>query len=108
MTTLRGSRGFTPSFSKLREKPASRRMVRYACPKGHEFEMPFAAHAEASPRWACRQHGVESTCIDGGELEQTKAKPPRTHWDMLWERRTLPQLQQLLDERLALLHSRTE
>ncbi|SHF63871.1 RNA polymerase-binding protein RbpA [Streptoalloteichus hindustanus] len=30
-------------------------------------------------------------------------KPARTHWDMLRERRSIPELEQLLAERLALL-----
>ena len=32
-------------------------------------------------------------------------KKPRTHWDMLLERRTIPELEELLTERLELLRS---
>jgi hypothetical protein len=32
-------------------------------------------------------------------------KPARTHWDMLLERRSIAELEALLDERLALLRS---
>ena len=34
-------------------------------------------------------------------------KPVRTHWDMLRERRTVGELEELLAERLALLRSGT-
>jgi hypothetical protein len=32
-----------------------------------------------------------------------KAKPPRSHWDMLRERRSIADLEQVLAERLALI-----
>jgi len=32
-------------------------------------------------------------------------QPPRTHWDMLLERRTVKELEELLDERLDLLRA---
>ena len=41
-----------------------------------------------------------------GVLPEAKAvKPARTHWDMLLERRTIDDLQVLLDERLDLLRA---
>ncbi|SDY70484.1 RNA polymerase-binding protein [Saccharopolyspora shandongensis] len=99
--------GIEPSLSKASDQRAApRRVVRYACPKNHEFEMQFSGDAEVPPAWECRMHGTESLCLDGGEPEQRIAKPPRTHWDMLLERRTLPQLENLLAERLTLLWKR--
>jgi hypothetical protein len=44
--------------------------------------------------------------VDGNEPEQKKAKPPRTHWDMLLERRSVADLEVLLTERLELLAER--
>ena len=32
-------------------------------------------------------------------------KPARTHWDMLLERRSIPELEELLEERLTLLRA---
>ena len=37
---------------------------------------------------------------------QKKAKPPRSHWDMLMERRTIADLEEVLAERLALIRER--
>jgi hypothetical protein len=37
--------------------------------------------------------------------EEKMGKPQRTHWDMLLERRTIPQLEELLEERLELLRA---
>ena len=39
-------------------------------------------------------------------IEAKKAKPPRTHWDMLMERRTVADLEEVLAERLDVLRAR--
>ena len=104
---LRGSRLGAVSYETDRDHDlAPRRSVRYACPKGHDFEVPFADDAEPPAVWECRLHGVESKIIDGSDPEPKKAKPPRTHWDMLLERRTLAELDDILNERLAEIRAR--
>ncbi|HEY8374669.1 MAG TPA: RNA polymerase-binding protein RbpA [Pseudonocardiaceae bacterium] len=104
---LRGSRLGAISYETDRDHDlAPRRSVRYTCPKGHEFEVPFSDDAELPATWECRLHGLESRMVDGSEPEVKKAKPPRTHWDMLLERRTIPELEQLLAERLEELRNR--
>jgi hypothetical protein len=104
---LRGSRLGAVSYETDRNHDlAPRRTVRYACPKSHEFEVPFSDDAEVPPTWECRLHGTESKIIDGNEPEQKKVKPPRTHWDMLLERRSVADLEVLLSERLELLRER--
>ncbi len=35
--------------------------------------------------------------------EPKKVKPPRTHWDMLLERRSVEELEELLKERLEII-----
>lgn len=104
---LRGSRLGAVSYETDRNHDlAPRHTVQYACPKGHEFDVPFSGDAEVPPTWECRLHGAESKIIDGNEPEQKKIKPPRTHWDMLLERRTISELEELLNERLAELKGR--
>jgi hypothetical protein len=104
---LRGSRLGATSYETDRDHDlAPRRSVRYDCPKGHDFEVPFADDAEPPTAWECRLHGVESKIIDGSDPEPKKAKPPRTHWDMLLERRSIPELEDLLAERLQELKVR--
>ena len=50
---------------------------------------------------------MEGTVIEGGELaEPKKVKVPRTPWDMLRERRSIEQLDELLQERLEIIQSR--
>lgn len=105
---LRGSRLGAVSYETDRNHDlAPRRTVRYACPKGHDFEVLFSDDAEVPPTWDCRLHGTESKMMDGSEPEQKKAKAPRTHWDMLLERRSLPELEDLLAERLEQIRGRS-
>ena len=42
--------------------------------------------------------------LEGGHRPDAKpTKTPRSHWDMLLERRSIPELEELLEERLTLL-----
>lgn len=84
---------------------APRAIARYDCPNGHAIELPFSLEAEIPQVWECRC-GEEAVLRDHERPEPEKpVKAPRTHWDMLLERRSREELQVLLDERLALLRS---
>ena len=49
---------------------------------------------------------MEGTLIEGDAPEPKKTKPPRTHWDMLLERRSVEELEELLKERLDIIKAR--
>jgi hypothetical protein len=82
----------------------------YRAADGSEFEVVFAADAEVPQQWESPKSGLEGTLLDSDgelvELESTESKTPRSHWDMLLERRTRPELEELLQERLEFLRSR--
>jgi hypothetical protein len=83
-----------------------RQIVRYRTENGEQFDIPFAEEAEIPRTWECR-NGMEGTLIEGGDLaEPKKVKVPRTRWDMLRERRSIEQLEELLKERLEIIQSR--
>ncbi|MDH2444647.1 RNA polymerase-binding protein RbpA [Amnibacterium sp. CER49] len=77
---------------------------------GAVFSVPFAADAEIPERWTNPKTGQEGRLLeeDGSLVESTvkEAKPARTHWDMLLERRTRAELEELLEERLQYLRAR--
>ncbi len=80
---------------------ADRFEVRYLCPKGHDFEIAFAAEAQPPQTWECRCGEEAEAVEDVPEPEEQKApRPQRTHWDMLLERRSLEELDVLLNEQL--------
>ncbi len=105
--TLRGSRMGSVSYeTEYGAEPAPRNVAAYQCPSGHEFAVPFSEEAEIPSTWECRLDGLPGRLVDGPEPEAKKAKPPRTHWDMLMERRSIADLEEVLAERLDVLRAR--
>ncbi|MBA8794996.1 hypothetical protein FHX74_002624 [Friedmanniella endophytica] len=84
---------------------AARREIRYNCPKGHTFTLTFAEEAEIPSLWECPRCGAETLRSDTERPQAKEEKPVRTHWDMLRERRSIAELEELLAERLDLLRS---
>ena len=103
---LRGTRlGATRYESDLKVELAPRQVVTYDCPQGHSISMPFSVEADIPYTWECRC-GAEAELRNGEKPEAKPVKHVRTHWDMLLERRTLEDLEVLLQERLELLRGR--
>lgn len=84
---------------------SERRMTSYTCPAGHTTELPFSVEAEVPSLWECRC-GSDAKLDNGPEPEAKTTKHVRTHWDMLLERRSIPELEELLEERLMLLRQK--
>ena len=102
---LRGTRLGSVSYESDRKTEfAPRSITIYDCPRGHETGVPFAAEADIPFTWECRVCGAAATQRDGQAPEEKATKPARTHWDMLLERRSLDELEEVLAERLAVLH----
>ena len=102
---LRGSRLGSVSYESDRHTEfAPRSLTSYDCPEGHATEVPFAAEAEIPYTWQCKTCGAPAERRDAEAPEAKALKPARTHWDMLLERRSLDELEDVLAERLAVLH----
>ena len=86
-----------------------RKRAVYRTVDGTSFEVVFAAEAEVPDMWESPRTGQEGRLVgEDGELVEQEAvdtKAPRTHWDMLLERRSIPELEELLEERLSLLRA---
>ncbi|WP_395243151.1 RNA polymerase-binding protein RbpA [Agromyces sp. MMS24-K17] len=89
---------------------ADRAESTYRCENcGRDTVMVFAADADVPDTWECRTcggsavHLVDSKPV---EVDRSGEKVARTHWDMLLERRTIPELEELLAERLEYLRAR--
>jgi rubredoxin len=101
---LRGTRLGATSYENDRNTDlAPRQEVAFDCPKGHRFTVPFSAEAELPANWECRVCGATAFTVMGDTPAPKKAKAPRSHWDMLMERRTLADLEEVLAERLAVI-----
>jgi len=76
---------------------------------GRETVMIFSAEAEAPDEWECKYCARTATrLVDSMPVvvDHSDEKIPRTHWDMLLERRTRDELEELLEERLSVLRLR--
>jgi hypothetical protein len=108
-TSMRGTRLGSLSYeTDDRVQPGERQLVHYECPAGHETIVPFSIEAEEIPlTWNCRCGREARVMTEVANLASPDERPERhvrTHWDMLLERRTIADLEALLQERLALLH----
>ncbi|GAA1693815.1 RNA polymerase-binding protein RbpA [Microbacterium sediminicola] len=76
---------------------------------GRDTALTFAADADVPDTWECRSCGAEALLRTGDTVatpDHSNEKAPRSHWDMLLERRTIPELEALLEERLAYVRAR--
>lgn len=87
-----------------------RRETTYKCDTcDHVTTLMFSADAEPPQTWECRSCGAEAVLrVDGKSItpDATDEKVARTHWDMLLERRSRAELEELLEERLAFIRAR--
>ena len=103
---LRGSRMGAVSYETDRDHDlAPRQMVKYRTEDGEVYEVPFADDAEIPEEWLCK-NCKWGTLVEGEGVESKPVKPPRTHWDMLCERRSIEELDKLLEERIEHLRKR--
>lgn len=109
--TLRGMRlGSQSMQSEEGVEFADRQRARYRTDDGETFDVIFAADAELPDTWESPKSGRGGVLLapDGTPIDIAagEIKAPRSHWDMLLERRSRDELEELLQERLELLRAR--
>jgi hypothetical protein len=109
--SLRGMRLGSQSLQSEEGVVFSPRIIaHYRSDDGSTFEVTFSEEADIPEIWTSPKSGKEGVLLesDGTPVESTRreAKTPRTHWDMLLERRTRAELEELLEERLQYLRAR--
>lgn|SRR5680860_20333 len=103
---LRGARLGTQSFEDERGvEMAPRKQVEYVCDDGLTFTVTMADDADLPHQWEDPRTGKIGRLVDGVAPEGKDVKPARTHWDMLLERRSIAELEEILTERLELLRA---
>ena len=104
--SLRGARLGAQSFEDERGvEMAPRQEITYVCDDGHTFKVMMADEAEVPDEWEDPKTGQRGRRADAGEAEPKFVKPVRSHWDMLLERRSVAELEELLTERLEMLRA---
>lgn len=109
--SLRGMRLGTQSLqSEVGVEFSPRKKSVYKTADGETFEIVFAADAEVPGVWESAKSGQEGVLLDQAGMpvvsEEVETKVPRSHWDMLLERRSREELEELLQERLDYLRAR--
>lgn len=123
MTALRGYGMSTRSYeSDENVVPMASFPEVFHCPAGHVQTLNFSAEAEEIPgTWDCPKCGrtahrdetaARRVATTEGDLSVPTISPrtavaTKTPWDMLIERRTMAELEELLQERLAYFRGRT-
>lgn len=109
--TLRGMRlGAQSLQSEEGVQFADRQRAQFRSDDGETFDVIFSADAELPDTWESPKSGRVGVLLspDGTPIDLVvgEIKAPRTHWDMLLERRSRDELEELLQERLDLLRAR--
>ncbi|MEN9752973.1 MAG: hypothetical protein RL670_664 [Actinomycetota bacterium] len=107
--TLRGHSLGAQSFeSETNVVFVERQELSFHCPAGHVTKVVFADEAELPASWVCRICSADAVLADdlspadGSEV----ARPGRSHWQMLLERRSTAELEEILNEQLVKLRER--
>lgn len=108
--TMRGMRLGSQSLESERGVNYSARATfTFECVNEHTTTLVFAAEAEIPQTWQCRQCDSQAILLENGKkviLDASEDKTPRSHWEMLLERRTRDELEEILQERLDYIRAR--
>ena len=104
---LRGSRLGAVSYESERNTELRRVRCASSCaPRATASRCRSRSRPKCRGPGSAKFDGSVARLVDGTEPEQKKVKPPRTHWDMLLERRSMAELDEILNERLADVRTR--
>jgi hypothetical protein len=88
---------------------SERQRVDFRCAKNHEFTVVFSATAELPTTWECKSCDAVAVRLENGveiDLVADTSDGPRTHYDMVLERRSREELEELLQEMLISMRKR--
>jgi hypothetical protein len=108
--TMRGIRlGAQSLESEIGVNYSPRHKHSYQCSNGHLSEIVFAQDAELPNTWQCKACPSQATLLKDGKLiklDLDELKTPRSHWEMLLERRSKEELEEILQERISYIRAR--
>lgn len=81
----------------------------FVCGNNHKFAIYFSQEAVLPETWDCSSCSMPAIRLLDGvpiQLEKIQVEEKRSHYDMVLERRTRAELEELLNEKLALIRER--
>ena len=104
--SLRGMRlGSQSMETEAGVEPAPRQHIEYRTEDGESIFVTFSTEADVPSVWTTKT-GKEAIIVNGEKPDTSNDKPQRTHWDMLLERRSIEELEVILEDRLTALRER--
>lgn len=104
---MKGNRLGSQSFEReAGVEPAPRKRIEYRCAGGHVFGVNLEISAVAPLSWQCRhctELGYQDSVAAAQEIEA--AERGKTHFEMLLERRSREELEELLADRIEQLRA---
>ncbi|QKJ25354.1 RNA polymerase-binding protein RbpA [Aquiluna borgnonia] len=88
---------------------AKRQTAHFRCAANHQFNVVFSLEAELPQTWECNQCAAIGIREEAGvpvEVTGISADEKRSHYDMVLERRSREELEELLEEMLAQMRER--
>jgi hypothetical protein len=88
---------------------SERQKVDFRCSNDHEFSIVFSKTAELPTTWECKSCDAVAVRLEDGveiDLVEDTSDGPRTHYDMVLERRSREELEELLQEMLISMRKR--
>ena len=108
--TMRGIRLGTHSLeSEVGVSYSARTKQSYKCPNGHLSELVFAQDADLPTTWQCKSCPEQAQLLSEGKfvkLDLDAIKTPRSLLEMLLERRSKEELEDILSERISYIRAR--
>jgi hypothetical protein len=108
--TMRGIRlGAHSLESEIGVNYSPRNKHSFQCSNSHISELVFAQDAELPNTWQCKSCPEQAVLLADGKLiklELNELKTPRSHWEMLLERRSKEDLEEILKERISYIRAR--
>lgn len=108
--TMRGMRlGATSLESPAGTALEARNAFSYICSQGHQTDLVFAFEAEVPAMWDCRSCSKPAYLVSESNAAEDDLSSPavgRSHWQMLLERRSIAELEDILAEQLTKLNER--
>lgn len=108
--TMRGMRiGQQSLETEAGVRLSERQEQMFICANAHETKVVFAADADIPDSWECSSCSKSAIrTVEGKTIEALIADDdgPKTHFDMLMERRSEQELEDLLTERIEMLRAK--
>jgi hypothetical protein len=108
--TMRGIRlGAHSLESEIGVNYSPRNKHSFQCSNSHISELVFAQDAELPNTWQCKSCPEQAVLLTDGKLTKldlNELKIPKSHWEMLLERRSKEDLEEILQERISYIRAR--